>query len=511
MNKNRILLAFRNDEEIKEFSEYLKGIGYDAVSARDGARALEIAIAEVPSLIMAELDLPVIGGERMFQIIRHNPHTSRIPFLFIANNIADIKGFRTGIDIFLLRPLNLGELQARIRQTLSFKEGSSLTSKDIEGKLSHMSLADILQFLHLNKKEGELKVTSGNRTGSIYIKDGQLFNAVTEGVEKEKALFRLLEWNEGKFEFVPKTISITKKIKLTTGNLLMEGMRQIDEFKKQQEHFPDKKTILTAKIEASMLPKGIQPIIHEIMQLVRTYPKVSDLVEHCTHPDYEAYKTITSLIGRGVLQEDKKGDNTAMPDEFLTPDQAISIREKIISRYADMFNFSHGKICIISTSGSLAAKFISLCRKIPGFSVYGKTALSNIALENPLGEVASLKIYGGMELVLFPIPTVNNMGPLWKAFSTNLVGLILLWDKEGTADLQEMAEAKREILLKRRVPVVHGYFGEPSPAEESACKKALGLKADEPLFRINEQDRTVAFEVFYSLFGSLLRDDYVRA
>ncbi len=511
MAKNSILLALKGSEEIKAFSAYLSGLGFDVKPARDGAHALELAVRDVPSLIIAEIDLPVIGGEKVFQILRNNPHTASVPFLFVSDAVTDIKGFKAGVDIFLIKPVKLEELYGRIRQTLSARGGGALSTKEIEGKLSHMSLADILQFLHLNRKEGELKLAANDRTGSIYLKDGQIYNASTAGVEKEKALFRLLQWNDGKFEFIPGAVTAQKKIKDAAGNLLMEGMRQMDEFKKNMDQFPHRDTLIKAKLGSGSLPKNLQPIIYEIIQLSAAYPKVEDLVEHCTYPDYEVYMTLSSMIGRGILEEKEVRAGAGERQEFLTHDQMISIREKIISRFSDIFNLNYGKIFILSTSGRAVNLFIESCGRIPGFSSGGSSSFANIANDNPLGTVARLKLYGGMELLLFSIPEAKHMGPIWKAFSTNLIGLIVLWDDGGANALKELSAAKREILLKRQVPAMHVYAGDGVPAGgEAGFRNELSLKPDEPVFRLNAED-PVAAEVFYGLFSKLIKDDFVAA
>ncbi|MBI5643913.1 MAG: DUF4388 domain-containing protein [Deltaproteobacteria bacterium] len=507
MDKNRILIAFNDDEDIKVFSGYLSGMGFETSPVKDGARALELAIQEVPSVIITELDLPVIGGERIFQIIRNNPHTSKIPFLFISKTIADIKGFRTGVDIFLVRPINLEEVASRLRQTLSMKGAGTAGSKEIEGKLVHMSLADILQFLHLNKKEGELRITSDEGSGTVYIKDGQIYNCSLEGVEKEKALFRLLKWSDGKFEFVPKPCGATKKIRASTGNLLMEGMRQLDEFKKKEDQFPDKKAMLKIRIDTDTVPKGLQPIFYEILQLVKSNSMVEDIVERCSYPDYEVYSTLSNMIGRGILEE--LSQRMEGESEFLTNDQMISIREKIISRFSDTFSINYGKIFLLATSGRLITDFVQQCRQIPGLQIDQRSAFSN--MEHPLGTVATLRLYGGLELAIFSIPSIRNMAPLWRAFSTHLVGLILLWDSDGASDIKELVTAKKEILLRRRVPVAHIFAGTGPYEDESGFKKAFNLRIDEPLFKLSSDEKGMAAEVFYGLFSALLKDDYVTA
>ncbi|MDO8427207.1 MAG: hypothetical protein Q7T24_06815, partial [Deltaproteobacteria bacterium] len=214
---------------------------------------------------------------------------------------------------------------------------------------------------------------------------------------------------------------------------------------------------------------------------------------------------------RGILEEKEKKGEAGEGQEFLTHDQMISIREKIISRFSDIFNLNYGKIFILSPTGSLVNLFVENCRRIPGFSA-GQSSFTQIAKENPLGPVAKLKLYGGMELILFSIPEVKHMGPIWKAFSTNLIGLILLWDGEGANGLKELAGAKKEILLKRRVPAMHIYAGDKlSGTAEAGFRKVLGLKPDEPVFNLNNKDESIAAEVFYGLFSKLIKDDYVAA
>lgn len=513
MNNKRtlILLAFRNDDDIRTLSGYFSGLGFGVSTVKDGARALELAIELVPSIIIADTELPVISGEKMFQILRNNPHTSTIPFVFISRGISDIKGFRTGVDIFLLRPINMEELYGRVRQSLLARGPEAAeSSKEIEGNLSHMSLPDILQFLHLNNKEGELRITSGGSCGRVFVKGGQIFNAMLDGVEKEKALFRLLQWNDGKFEFAPKTVSITKKITASSGNLLMEGMRQMDEFRKRQDQFPDRNSLIKPRIKPEALPKGLLPVVYEIMELLKTYPKVEELVEHSAFTDLDVYQTLASMVAKGLIEAHKP---EALKDhaEFLTQDQMISIREKIMSRFADASDLNSANIFLLSNSGDAVNSFVRQCLSIPGFSSVRKTS-GPYASAEPLGTVARFRLYGGMDLNIFSVPSVKNMGPICKAFSRNIIGLILLWDHAGGKDLKDLSGARKEILSQRRVPVSYICAGKGAGAEDmSSYRQTLNLRPDEPLFKLTPGEDGMIFEILYSLFGSLIKDDYAGA
>lgn len=505
MEKKTILIALKEDDEAQLFTNCLSGLNHDLLSVKDGGHALELALVNLPSIFIADIDLPVIGGERLFQILRSNPQTSRIPFLFISNSVKDIKGFRTGIDIFLLRPINKEELVARVRHTLLSKGQASL-SKGIEGRLAHISLADIVQFLHMNRKEGELRITFGELTGVVLIKDGEIYNAVVSGVEKEKALFRLLQWDDGRFEFIPRLVQSARKIRSSVGNLLMEGMRQTDELVRDSGQFPSPEMTLEAGMELSALPKGLQPLIYEIMQVVGRHPRVSEIIDRTTYPDYEVYKTLSSLLARGVLLE-KKGGGLSTPEEFLTPAQAINIREKILNRFSDQHNVGYARVLVISTSGRLTSFFFEMCAKLPGFSMNQRSAIAQVSSDSPLGETASLRLHGGMDLVFFAVPAVRNMNPLWRSFSSNLVGVILLWDNSATGGLGELASVRSAVMGLTDVPVVNICVSSPMSEERQAgARRAVGLGPDEPLFLLRPEETAALHEIFYSLFAGIIAE-----
>ncbi len=522
-NKDLILLALKDEADIDVFKEFVAEKGYESISTTDGAKAMELALINKPSLIVVDLELPVISGERLFQILTHNPNTSKVPFMLLSDTVKDIKGFRVNVDTFITKPFKWDELYGSIKQTLMFagKGFDASGDKDIAGRLSHMPLVDILQVLHFNKKEGELVITHEDQTGMVLIKDGQVYNAVLGQAEKEKALFRLFTWKDGAFEFHPRSVASPLKIETSTGNLLMEGMRQIDEFEKAKPLFPDNDSVLKPKVDTSKLPKGLKPIIYEILFLIDYYPKVENLVDHCSFTDYDVYRTLISLINRNIIEEvkakkDEEGGESA--EEFVTPTQAIKIKEKIVNRWGDMLIENYGKVFVISTRPELSRQFVLSCKSIPDFVLDSK-------LVNPdgegnevinLGQMGTLKLYGSLDIVFFSIPTADNMGPLINALSSHLVGLILLWDDstvEWGSFLDGLAHTKKTILSQRRVPIIHVYTGDAPPPENlsNEYKSTLKLGTGERILVFDPAKKEVAPRIIRSFFDDFVKDDYIAS
>jgi hypothetical protein len=82
--------------------------------------------------------------------------------------------------------------------------------------------------LNLNKKSGVLKI-EGDKSGEVYLKDGQLTGAKTETQQGEEALYDLVSMHHGSFDFMISDGDYPNNIKNSTMNVLMEACRIMDE------------------------------------------------------------------------------------------------------------------------------------------------------------------------------------------------------------------------------------------------------------------------------------------
>ncbi|MCK5237280.1 MAG: DUF4388 domain-containing protein, partial [Deltaproteobacteria bacterium] len=347
-----------------------------------------------------------------------------------------------------------------------------------------------------------------------FMKDGQVYNAILGEVEKEKALYRLFTWKDGKFEFIPQRVTTPQKIELPTGNLMMEGMQQIDEFERDKDKFPNKSSILQLKVDSTSVPKGLKPIIYEVLFLIDYYPKVENLVDHCSFTDYDVYTTIIDLVGRGVVDVTEVSEDIEMAElhTFISPSDAIKIKEKVVNRWDDMLTSNYAKIFIVSVNPELANKFILSCKSIPDFVIDSKLISDNNSTRNLLGQMGVLKLYGGLDMVFFSLPTASAMGPLINALSSNLVGLILLWDDtklEWGSVVEGLAVTKNEILHHRKVPFLGVYCGENELTDElkESYIKTMGIEDNpETLMTFDNKNDESVQDILKKFFDELIKD-----
>jgi DNA-binding response OmpR family regulator len=109
-----------DDEQplVRIVSSYLEREGFEVVVAYDGERAVEVARAERPDLIVLDLMLPGIDGIEVCRRIRAFSDAYIVMLTAKAEEIDKIIGLSTGADDYLTKPFSPGELVARVRAML---------------------------------------------------------------------------------------------------------------------------------------------------------------------------------------------------------------------------------------------------------------------------------------------------------------------------------------------------------------------------------------------------------
>ncbi|PZO40640.1 MAG: hypothetical protein DCF19_12200 [Pseudanabaena frigida] len=116
-----ILLAEDNQTNIETFSDYLTNKGYRLIFALNGQEAVNMAIAQVPDLILMDIQMPVLDGLGAIQQIRSKQNLSQIPIVALtalAMASDREKCLQAGADEYLSKPVKLSQLAAIIQLQL---------------------------------------------------------------------------------------------------------------------------------------------------------------------------------------------------------------------------------------------------------------------------------------------------------------------------------------------------------------------------------------------------------
>jgi two-component system OmpR family response regulator len=109
------ILIVEDDRNLLDTLKYnLRKEGYNAVTAADGAEALDVARREKPDLIILDIMLPKLSGFEVCRILRKE---MTVPILMLtakAEEVDKIVGLEIGADDYMTKPFSMRELLARI-------------------------------------------------------------------------------------------------------------------------------------------------------------------------------------------------------------------------------------------------------------------------------------------------------------------------------------------------------------------------------------------------------------
>lgn len=114
------VLVVDNEKAMRDMlSEFLTGEGYEVILASSGEEALELADIEKPKLILLDLAMPGLGGMLACKKIKTQKSTQLIPIIVLsAFKEGRKQAVEAGADEFIQKPIQLTELQVRVRSML---------------------------------------------------------------------------------------------------------------------------------------------------------------------------------------------------------------------------------------------------------------------------------------------------------------------------------------------------------------------------------------------------------
>jgi len=119
--KQTILIVDDEPANIKILNEVLHR-DYNVIFSTNGDRAIELAIAKKPDLILLDIIMPGIDGYTVCETLKKNPDTQDILIIFITvkdQSSCEAKGFKLGAVDYIAKPISPSVVKARVRTHLS--------------------------------------------------------------------------------------------------------------------------------------------------------------------------------------------------------------------------------------------------------------------------------------------------------------------------------------------------------------------------------------------------------
>lgn len=175
----KILLVEDNNEIRENTGEILELAGYKVALATNGKEGYEMAVKEVPDLIVCDIMMPVLDGYGLLHLVTKNENLKSTPFIFLTAKTerGDFrKGMEMGADDYITKPFTdlelLNAIESRLQKIQYQKEHANAT-KNLNDFFDEIKNEDALEKLTNSKiinqyKKKQRIYSEGNHPHSLY-------------------------------------------------------------------------------------------------------------------------------------------------------------------------------------------------------------------------------------------------------------------------------------------------------------------------------------------------------
>ncbi|MCP4703736.1 MAG: DUF4388 domain-containing protein, partial [candidate division Zixibacteria bacterium] len=173
------------------------------------------------------------------------------------------------------------------------------------GKISAGQLEDAIAYqsgTEISKRLGRILVEKK------YVTQEDLDEAVK--LQVEELIYSLLAWDDGSFKFYDNQYPTNEEItvNISVENVILEGLRRIDEVNHLKETLPDFGKPL--KISEATCGRGkdisLGPEEWNLLAMVNGSASISDLIEQSDYPEVKTIERLASLRLAGLITESEK-------------------------------------------------------------------------------------------------------------------------------------------------------------------------------------------------------------
>lgn len=228
-------------------------------TATSGHRAVAMLEDEPFRLLISDLKMPKMDGLQVLSIVRKKfPELRTVVLTSVIDEHFRSRVYALGVDLFWQKPATDEEIKLFIDciESLMDREGTP-GFRGVQNK----SLVDIIQLECISHSSSVLRITNGPLSGKIWINDGELYDAETDGSNGEEAFHKILSWKTGSFESMVAEPEHPRVIEQSYNGLLLETAQAHDERQGDVSGDSGLSVAATSKLSALAQVEGVDFVL----------------------------------------------------------------------------------------------------------------------------------------------------------------------------------------------------------------------------------------------------------
>jgi CheY-like chemotaxis protein len=432
----KVLLVDADVNALGVLASALRARGLSVFNASEVYEAVDQAFREHFDVVLLAHDF--VGEVELLDALRAVPEIANTPVLRLARSAR--AAFLGPNDV---HRADIDEVISRVSEA-SPRDLRSSVDQDLRGDIEQMPLVDLLQLLAMNRRSGVLGVTTLGGAGEVRLVDGEVIDAVYKRLEGEKAFYRMLSEQEGRFAFSSGEPTSGRRITAPTSQLLMEAMRHVDEVKRRRAELSPRGEALLLEdapsVPSSRLldhPGERAALARELTALLQIPRGLDELLDESGTSDLIILDALAALANAGRIRRIPLAELTTP----FAPAEQLPVLRSLVTRLTRP-GFAPPPRLLIAASIKRMPALAAAIRRISD-AVAPLEPPSPAPVPRPLG---TLRLGDGVELTLTGLPTEEAFTPTWMLALPGAAAVVRLNDAGGPA-LEAHCEAVEVMLI----------------------------------------------------------------
>ena len=122
---NKKILVIDDSDQIRWFLKHVFNKEYNILEARNGQEGVEVALEEMPDLVLCDVMMPVKDGFDVCCELKNDPRTAQLPIVMLTAKVESedvITGIEAGADDYITKPFDVEILQSKISSLMKKRD-----------------------------------------------------------------------------------------------------------------------------------------------------------------------------------------------------------------------------------------------------------------------------------------------------------------------------------------------------------------------------------------------------
>jgi hypothetical protein len=180
----------------------------------------------------------------------------------------------------------------------------------LHGSLSELPLPDVIQLVSVSGKTGAFEIQGEQGAGRIYLRDGQIVDAMIGNLRGDSAVYEMATWSEGTFAFEPGKDTSQVTIHMSNASLMMEAARRLDEWRVLSRKIPSLGLIpYFANREKGADQVTLSPQEWILVTRIDGERSIEDIAAELKWAPFDVSKLLFGMITTGLVALGSSGDS----------------------------------------------------------------------------------------------------------------------------------------------------------------------------------------------------------